>query len=69
MFILVDMVKLNYRWGWGITLSATGVFNYVTLQMANQRTDDSISPYQRNMFYFGYRIQEQVNDNREALKI
>lgn len=65
IFILVDMIKMDYRLGWGISLGATGLFNYITLQIANQKKEDDMDPYQRNMFYFGYRMQEIANERRE----
>lgn len=40
MFILVDLMKLDHKNAWGISLGATGLINYITLQKANKKSED-----------------------------
>jgi hypothetical protein len=70
IFILVDMVKMNYRIAWGIALCATGAFNYITLKLANQKKEEKeeLTHYQRNIFYIGRRIQSEADEKKNHSK-
>lgn len=41
MFILVDVMKIDHKNAWGITLGITGIINYLTLQKVNTKLENT----------------------------
>jgi putative flippase GtrA len=60
IFILVDKLGIDYRIGWVVSLCATGLFNYVTLSMANQKDGERERDLVEVMNYrLGYLMQKK----------
>eukprot|EP01080_Neovahlkampfia_damariscottae_P009674 gene9674-1880_t len=59
IYIIVDKMGVDYRIGWFISLCATGVFNYITLSMANQKEREKDLVEVMN-FKLGYIIQNSI---------